>query len=161
MSARYGCELPTAFHGRAGSRIEPTRTTSIGLDEVIVDGDRPNIPGGDRTPPYGGAKSAGGAPANSASTIPAALARLAETPWWPSQNLTFLGNGKHHRPITSWYDLLARMLQSWPVTLRMAVLLLVVLTGTAELAAKVGLSGQTIAIALDAWYYARRRYRQR
>lgn len=71
--------------------------------------------------------------------------------WWPH------GSGRHHRQCTSWYDLVARLFQSWPITLRIAVLLLVVLTGTAELAAKIGLSGQTIAIALEAWYCSRRR----
>jgi hypothetical protein len=102
--------------------------------EMIVKDDRPNIPADGRRLPNGG------------------LVRVGTTSlWWPRRN------GRHHRPVTSWYDLAARLLQSWPSTLRIAVLLLVVLTGTAELAAKIGLSGQTVVIALDAWYCTRHR----
>lgn len=66
-------------------------------------------------------------------------------------------NGRHHRPVASWYELVGRVLQSWPLTLRIAILILVVLTGTAELAAKIGLSGQVLAILLNIWYWTRRR----
>jgi hypothetical protein len=55
----------------------------------------------------------------------------------------------------------ACVLRSWPLTLRIAVLALVLLTGTAELAAKIGLSGQALTIALDTWYCVRRRSRLR
>lgn len=121
---------------------------------MIVNGDRPNIPEDGRTPLYGGLERTGGDPV---PAIAAALGRLAAVPWWPSRNVAFLGNGRHHRPITSWYDLVERALHSWPVTLRIAVLLLVLLTGTAELAARIGLSGQTVVIVLEAWYHVRRR----
>jgi hypothetical protein len=75
----------------------------------------------------------------------------------PVREWVFPVPGRHHRPVAPWYDLLSRATQSWSLTLRVAILLLVVLTGTAELAAKIGLSGQAIAIALEAWYYTRSR----
>lgn len=77
--------------------------------------------------------------------------------WWPAWAGAVRPNGRHHRPVESWYDLVGRILHSWPLTFRIAILILVVLTGTAELAAKIGLSGQVLAIALNIWYCVRRR----
>lgn len=111
---------------------------------MIVGDDRPNIPVGDRMLPDGGAPCAG----VTAPVLPAPR---------PVRDWVFPAPGRHHRRVRPWYDLVSRATQSWSLTLRVAILLLVVLTGTAAIAAKIGLSAQAIVIALEAWYYARNR----
>lgn len=64
--------------------------------------------------------------------------------------------GRHRARDSSWLQVLERGLSSWPVSLRLAVLLAVLLTGTATLAAAVGVAGQLLLIGLS---LARRRQR--
>jgi hypothetical protein len=52
--------------------------------------------------------------------------------------------GRHHRPTESWLDLAESALHSWPVTLRVTLLVTVLLTGTAAVAAAVGVVGQIL-----------------
>ena len=103
---------------------------------------RQNIPEVERRPPNGGLAFG--------RLVLTSLNRHAWT--W-----TFPTNGRHRRTLTSWYDLVGRILQSWSLTLRIAILVLVVVTGTAELAAKIGLSGQILIILFNVWCCSRRR----
>jgi hypothetical protein len=64
--------------------------------------------------------------------------------------------GRHRAHDPSWLQVLERGLSSWPVTLRLVVLLAVLLTGTATLAAALGLAGQLLLVGLS---LARRRQR--
>jgi hypothetical protein len=64
--------------------------------------------------------------------------------------------GRHRAQDHSWLQVLERGLSSWPVTLRLVVLLAVLLTGTATLAAALGLAGQLLLVGLS---LARRRQR--
>ena len=58
------------------------------------------------------------------------------------------GGGRHRRPTESWLDVLEGALNSWPVTLRLAVLIVVLATGAAAVAAAVGVVGQLLLTAL-------------
>lgn len=62
--------------------------------------------------------------------------------------------GRHRLDDTSWLGLLERVLCSWPITLRVALLLVILLTGTAAIATAVGIVGQLLLAALC--YRARR-----
>jgi hypothetical protein len=57
--------------------------------------------------------------------------------------------GRHRARDSSWLQVLERGLSSWPITLRLAVLVAVLLTGTATLAAALGLAGQLLLIGLS------------
>lgn len=56
--------------------------------------------------------------------------------------------GKHRMEEPTWLGLLERVLYSWPITLRVALLVVVVLTGTAAVAATIGIGGQLLLAAL-------------
>lgn len=56
--------------------------------------------------------------------------------------------GRHELADRPWFDLAERMLHSWPITLRVAVLMAVLLTGTAAVAAALGVGGQLLLAAL-------------
>lgn len=58
------------------------------------------------------------------------------------------GTGRHHLRDHSWLGLVERVLLSWPVTLRLALLIAVLVTGTAALAAVVGVVGQVLLALL-------------
>jgi len=60
-----------------------------------------------------------------------------------------LEGSKHQLDDPTWLGLLERVLYSWPITVRLVVLLAVVLTGTAALAAIVGVGGQLLLAALS------------
>ena|SRR5882757_5250529 len=55
--------------------------------------------------------------------------------------------GRHRAPESPW-DFVDRVLGSWPITLRLAFLFLVLITGTAVLAATVGVVGQVVLAGL-------------
>ncbi|SFO06418.1 hypothetical protein [Amycolatopsis rubida] len=57
--------------------------------------------------------------------------------------------GRHELADTTWLGRLERLLQSWPVTLRLALLIVVVLTGTAAIAATLGIGGQLALVVLS------------
>jgi len=56
--------------------------------------------------------------------------------------------GRHELIDSTWFGRLERLLQSWPITLRLALLVAVVLTGTAAVAATLGIGGQLALAAL-------------
>ncbi|MBB5851352.1 hypothetical protein ACFQ05_39315 [Amycolatopsis umgeniensis] len=58
-------------------------------------------------------------------------------------------SGRHELVDATWFGRLERLLQSWPPTLRLALLIAVVLTGTAAIAATLGIGGQLALIALS------------
>ena len=57
--------------------------------------------------------------------------------------------GKHRLEESTWLGLADRVLTSWPITLRLALLVAVVLTGTAAVAATLGIGGQLALAALN------------
>jgi hypothetical protein len=57
--------------------------------------------------------------------------------------------GKHRADDSSLLDLPERVLTSWPITLRLALLLLILLTGTAVIAAAAGLVNEFLLAALS------------
>lgn len=58
--------------------------------------------------------------------------------------------GKHRlRTRTRWLDLVEKALTSWPITLRIAVLLTILVTGTAATAAAVGIGAQLLLAAIE------------
>jgi hypothetical protein len=67
--------------------------------------------------------------------------------------------GRHELHDRTWLDLLERVLCSWPITLRVVVLLVVLLTGTAAAAMTLGVGGQLLFAALG--LYARRTSQRR
>lgn len=67
--------------------------------------------------------------------------------------------GRHHEETNRWLDLAERTLHSWPIPLRLAVLTLVLATGTAAVAAVVGMAGQLALAVLG--LRAHRRHRKR
>lgn len=67
--------------------------------------------------------------------------------------------GRHHATDGSWLGLAERVLRPWPVTLRLAVLLLVLATGTATVAAAIGVAGQLLLVAVG--FGVHRRHRRR
>lgn len=71
---------------------------------------------------------------------PAQLRKLSE----PARH----GRGRHQLADRPWFDLAERVLYSWPITLRVVVLLVVLFTGTAALAAALGVGGQLLLAAL-------------
>lgn len=71
---------------------------------------------------------------------------------------TWHRSGKHRLEEPPWLGLADRVLTSWPITLRLALLMGVLLTGTAALAAIVGVGGQLLLAALG---LQARRERQR
>lgn len=64
-------------------------------------------------------------------------------------------SGKHRADHSSLLDLLERVLTSWPITLRLGLLLLILLTGTAAVAATAGLISQLMLAALN--HYVKRK----
>ncbi len=84
---------------------------------------------------------------------PAAMTRQPSTPPRRSRG------GRHQLDSSPWLDLAERILCSWPITLRVTVLLAVLLTGTAALAAALGIGGQLLlaALGLQARLNSRRR----
>ena len=56
--------------------------------------------------------------------------------------------GRHRAPEPSGWEVADRVLGSWPITLRLAFLFLVLITGTAVLAATVGVVGQLVLAGL-------------
>jgi hypothetical protein len=58
------------------------------------------------------------------------------------------GRGQHELESRTWLDLAERVLYSWPITLRVAALLAILLTGTAAVAAALGVGGQLLLAAL-------------
>jgi hypothetical protein len=71
------------------------------------------------------------------------------------------GAGRHQLVDHSWLGFAERVLQSWPITVRLAVLVLVLITGTAALAAAVGVVGQLALAGLGLRAHWLRRQRQR
>ncbi|MPZ84031.1 MAG: hypothetical protein GEV28_28005 [Actinophytocola sp.] len=67
--------------------------------------------------------------------------------------------GRHRAGADSWMDLAERSLQSWPITLRVALLLVVLFTGTAAVAAVLGVAGQLVLAALGLRAHQRHRRR--
>jgi hypothetical protein len=63
---------------------------------------------------------------------------------------------RHHRRDASWLGLAERVLHSWPITLRLAVLVVVLATGTAAVAAVVGVAGQLFLAGLGLRAHHRR-----
>lgn len=128
---------------------------------MMVNEDGPNIPAVGRGLPDGGSDHSGVVARRSACSVPPSLGLLAALPErWSCGSWAFTGGGRHRRPVTSWSDVAGQVLRSWPLMLSFAVLLFVVLTGTAEVVAKIGLSGPAIAMAVNAWFYGRRRSRR-
>jgi hypothetical protein len=66
---------------------------------------------------------------------------------------------RHHRKDASWPALAERVLHSWPITLRLAVLVVVLATGTAAVAAVVGVAGQLFLAGLGLRAHRLRRRR--
>src|SRR4051794_29157896 len=56
--------------------------------------------------------------------------------------------GQHHLDESSWLDVAERVLHAWPITARLAVLTVVLATGTAMVAALVGVACQLALAAL-------------
>jgi hypothetical protein len=50
--------------------------------------------------------------------------------------------GRHHLDESSWLDVAERVLHAWPITVRLAMLMVVLATGTAAVAALVGVACQ-------------------
>ena len=71
------------------------------------------------------------------------------------------GTGRHHLEESSWLDVAERVLHAWPITLRLAVLTIVLATGTAVTAAVVGVVCQLALAALGIRARIRRRGRVR
>jgi len=69
--------------------------------------------------------------------------------------------GRHHVEESSWLDVAERVLHAWPITLRLAVLTIVLATGTAVVAAVVGVVCQLALAALGIRARIRRRGRVR
>lgn len=67
--------------------------------------------------------------------------------------------GRHRVGGGSWLDLVERSLQSWPITLRVALLLVVLFTGTAAVAAVLGVAGQLVLAGLGLRAHQRHRRR--
>jgi hypothetical protein len=70
-------------------------------------------------------------------------------------------SGRHHLDESSWLDLAERVLHSWPISLRLAILMVVLATGTAAVAAVVGVVCQLAlaGLGIRAWVRRRRRVR--
>jgi hypothetical protein len=66
--------------------------------------------------------------------------------------------GRHRAPESPW-DVVDRVLGSWPLTLRLAFLFLVLITGTVVLAAAVGVVGQLVLAGIAFRTQCRRRSR--
>jgi hypothetical protein len=66
--------------------------------------------------------------------------------------------GRHRAPESAW-DFADRVLGSWPIALRLAFLFLVLITGTAVLAAAVGVVGQLVLAGIAFRTQRRRRPR--
>ena len=64
--------------------------------------------------------------------------------------------GRHRAPESPW-DVVDRVLGSWPITLRLAFLVLVLITGTAVLAAAMGVVGQLVLAGIAFRTQRRRR----
>jgi hypothetical protein len=71
-----------------------------------------------------------------------------------------VGAARHHRKEASWLGLAERVLHSWPITLRLAVLVVVLATGTAAVAAAVGVAGQLFLAGIGLRAHRRRRLDQ-
>lgn len=67
--------------------------------------------------------------------------------------------GRHRVENGSWRSLAERVLHPWPVSLRLAVLLVVLATGTATAAAAIGFAGQLLVAALGLRIHRRHRRR--
>lgn len=72
--------------------------------------------------------------------VPASAAVVGPLPRQPR-------GGRHEFVDPTWFGRLERLLQSWPITLRLALLVVIVLTGTAAVAAAIGIGGQ-LALAV-------------
>lgn len=57
-------------------------------------------------------------------------------------------SGRHQLEDRTWLGLLERVLQSWPITLRVVLLLAVLITGTVVIAAVLGVAGQLLLAVL-------------
>lgn len=66
--------------------------------------------------------------------------------------------GRHRAPESPW-DFMDRVLGSWPIALRLAFLFLVLITGTAVLAAAVGVVGQLVLAGVA--FRAQRQHKRR
>ena len=75
---------------------------------------------------------------------PRAAGQKPQRPWQKK-----IGGGKHQLDDPTWLSLLERVLYSWPITVRLVVLVAVVLTGTAALAATLGVGGQLLLAVLS------------
>lgn len=69
--------------------------------------------------------------------------------------------GRHHLDESSWLDVAERVLHSWPITVRLAALMIVLATGTAAVAAVVGVACQLALAGLGIRARVRRRRRVR
>ena len=69
--------------------------------------------------------------------------------------------GRHHLDESSWLDVAERVLNSWPITVRLAALMIVLATGTAAVAAVVGVVCQLVLAGLGIRARVRRRRRVR
>jgi hypothetical protein len=78
--------------------------------------------------------------------------------WWPGQRRPG-ETGRHHLDESSWLDVAERVLHSWPITVPLAALMIVLATGTAAAAAAVGVACQLALAGLG--IRARRRGRKR
>lgn len=69
--------------------------------------------------------------------------------------------GRHHLDESSWLDVAERVLHAWPITVRLAMLMIVLATGTAAVAALVGVVCQLAlaGLGLRARVRGRRRVR--
>ncbi|HEV7647308.1 MAG TPA: hypothetical protein VGP26_04025 [Actinophytocola sp.] len=79
---------------------------------------------------------------------------------WPGQSRQ-ADTGRHHVDESSWLDVAERVLHSWPITLRLAILMVVLATGTAVVAAVVGVACQLALAGLGIRARVRRRRRVR
>ena len=73
----------------------------------------------------------------------------APTPEAGQQLVSQRRDGRHGLVDSTWFGRLERLLQSWPITLRLVLLVAVVLTGTAAVAATLGIGGQLLLAALS------------
>src|SRR5262245_44024956 len=69
------------------------------------------------------------------------------------------GGGRHRVNDSPWLGLVERVLTSWPITLRVVALLIVLLTGTAAVAATLGIGGQLLLATLGLRTRRARRHR--
>jgi hypothetical protein len=91
-----------------------------------------------------------GSPTDLPTAVSSPLPRTTPAPTAEAGQLVRQQRGGRHELVDStWFGRLERLLHSWPITLRLALLVAVVLTGTAAVAATLGIGGQLLLAALS------------